>query len=282
VMESLIKCGASDCFNLPRAQLMVDLGGSLQRANRLQKDKTVGQLSFFSNLSQQKSQQEEKVKPIKEWPHNQLLAFEKELLGFYFSGHPLTQYEEVLKKYSISVAQLNRYNESENVLMGGIITKIKPIVTKRGDRMAFLNLETSDGMVEIIIFPKVFNKVNNYVKIDAPVFVDGKVNLKDSEHKIIAENIISIHQVYQKYTDSISLRLEIDADKTLLERTKSILFVHRGETPVYLILSSPQRKWTIRSSLTVQPKRELFLELEQLLGERKVDVEIRSDRDFRK
>ncbi len=277
VIESLIKCGAFDGFNVTRAQLMIELEGSLQRANKMQKDKATGQLSFFANFSSSQSDKKEKKgkeQQIKEWPHNQLLAFEKELLGFYFSGHPLTKYEGVLKKYSITIAQLNKYSEGEGVLIGGIITKIKQVVTKQGEKMAFLNLETSDGIVEIILFPKVFNKVQNYAKIDTPIFVAGKVNLKNSEHKIIAEDINSIHQVYQKYTSSISLRLEADSKKDLLEQIKRLLSLHQGNTPVYLIFLSPQRKWKISSSLSVQPKQELFLELEQLLGEKKVTVEV--------
>jgi len=277
VIESLIKCGAFDGFNVTRAQLMIELEGSLQRANKMQKDKATGQLSFFANFSSSQSDKKEKKgkeQQIKEWPHNQLLAFEKELLGFYFSGHPLTKYEGVLKKYSITIAQLNKYSEGEGVLIGGIITKIKQVVTKQGEKMAFLNLETSDGIVEIILFPKVFNKVQSYAKIDTPIFVAGKVNLKNSEHKIIAEDINSIHQVYQKYTSSISLRLEADSKKDLLEQIKRLLSLHQGNTPVYLIFLSPQRKWKISSSLSVQPKQELFLELEQLLGEKKVTVEV--------
>lgn len=276
VIESLIKCGALDCFSLPRAQLIVNLESALQRASCLQKDRAKGQLSFFDQLSPSSGQTNKKQKErveIREWPHNQLLAFEKELLGFYFSGHPLARYEQMLKRYSISLTQLNRYTENEAILLGGIISKIKQINTKRGEKMAFISLETSEGEVEVILFPKIFNKALGYVKIDNPVFVYGRITVKDNEHKVIAEEITPLHQVYQKYTSALSLRLEADADSFLLEQVKQILSAHRGNVPVYLTFLSPKGRWTINSSLTIQPKEELFLELEQLLGEERVRVE---------
>ena len=274
VIESLIKCGAFDCFNLPRAQLIVDLEGSLQRANRLQRDKSRGQLSLLDNLSYFEPRKEEKKITIKEWPRNQLLAFEKELLGFYFSGHPLAEYEQVLKRYSVSFTELNNYSENEEVLVGGVVTKIKQIVTKRGEKMAFFNLEISNGAIEIILFPKVFNKVSNYVKIDAPIFVEGKISLRNNERKIIAEKLIPIEQISQKYTASISLNLEADSDENLLRQIKRLVSAHQGDVPLYLIFSSPRGKHTIRSSLTAKCTESFLLQLEQLIGKERVTVEV--------
>ena len=276
VTESLIKCGAFDCFNLPRAQLMVDLEGNLQRANRLQKDKALGQLSFLNNFSYSKFQKEEKETTIKEWPCNQLLAFEKELLGLYFSGHPLAEYEQVLKRYSISFVELSNYSENEEVLVGGVITKVKQIITKRGEKMAFLNLEISNGAIEIILFPKVFNKVSNYVKIDAPIFVEGRINLRNSERKIIAEKLIPIDQISQKYTASISLSLDADSDENLLRQIKELISAHQGDVPLYLIFSSLQGKHTVRSSLTAKCNENFLARLKELIGEEKVVVEVKS------
>jgi len=274
VIESLIKCGAFDCFNLPRAQLIVDLEGSLQRANRLQRDKSRGQLSLLDNLSYFEPRKEKKKITIKEWPRNQLLAFEKELLGFYFSGHPLAEYEQVLKRYSVSFTELNNYSENEEVLVGGVITKIKQIVTKRGEKMAFFNLEISNGAIEIILFPKVFNKVSNYVKIDAPIFVEGRISLRNNERKIIAEKLIPIEQISQKYTASISLNLEADSDENLLREIKRLVSAHPGDVPLYLIFSSPRGKHTVRSSLTAKCTESFLLQLEQLIGKERVTVEV--------
>ncbi|MEA3560629.1 MAG: DNA polymerase III subunit alpha, partial [Candidatus Omnitrophota bacterium] len=193
VIESLIKCGAFDSLGLYRSQLMSILDKALEVGGSLQKDRLNGQLSFFDAFEDQKTFRDDfqEIPDISEWSESQLLVFEREMLGFYITGHPLTKYEKFLEDYSTnSTIDLIHYGDQAEVTIGGIIDRVKEITTKRGEKMAFMAIEDLKGVAEGIVFPEAFKRLSKYINKDSLVFLNGKVSLRDEEPKIMVDEIV--------------------------------------------------------------------------------------------
>ncbi|MBN2097766.1 MAG: DNA polymerase III subunit alpha [Candidatus Omnitrophica bacterium] len=274
VIESLIKCGALDSFGLFRSQLVASLDKSMEMAWGFQKDRLNGQISFFDQADQKRTFKKNfyEVPPIPEWPENQLLAYEKQMLGFYITGHPLARYSRILKNYaSNSTQDLTHLQEREQISIGGIISKIKNITTKRNEKMAIINLEDLDGFVEILVFPKVFAQCAKMMKISSTIFVQGALNLRDREPKIIAEQIIPLSEVQKYYTNSIVINLfTTGLEENMLANLKNILRRYPGKVPVYLgfrTANNQQLQLEVNPEFYTEPSEQLISELETTLGE---------------
>jgi len=274
VIESLIKCGAFDSVGLHRSQQMAVLDKALDIAGGVQKDKLNGQHSFFDTFDMQESFKKtfQEVPDIPEWPENQLLGQEKEMLGFYITKHPLTSFEKLLKSYSSSpIANLRMLRDGEEVLLGGIISKAKFTITRRTkEKMAIINLEDLTGTVETLVFPRVFEKFSNLIKVDQMVFIKGKLSLREDEPKLLPDEVIPLEGVTTKFTKAILINLATPGlDKPLLGNLKNILSRHRGKVPVFLSFENPNGK-TVNVSAgrgyTVKLGDHFFEEVESLCG----------------
>ncbi|MDD5156333.1 MAG: DNA polymerase III subunit alpha, partial [Candidatus Omnitrophica bacterium] len=154
VLESLIKCGALDSFGLARAQMFAQLDQILEQSAKMQREHARGQLSFFDQGFAKDAfagNGDNQIHQMKEWPEHQLLTFEKEMLGFYVSGHPLARYAGQLKRFaSTSIANLSSQNDDTEVKIVGLIAKIKQTLTRaKQEKMAILKVEDLEGAVEI-------------------------------------------------------------------------------------------------------------------------------------
>lgn len=278
VLESLIKCGAFDEFGSRRSQLMAMLDRALEVGSRAQKDRQRGQLSFFGNLAEASASQEGfQIPDIPEWPESQLLAFERELLGFYVTTHPLSKYEKTLKAYATaSTDTLAEFRDQEEVTLGGVVDGIKEIMTKKGDRMAFLTLQDLTGSCEIVVFPDLFKASPTLMRKDATVFIRGRVNSRDDIPKVIAEEVIPLDDVKKRFTRLVSIDLHTAGlDPVLLEKLKGILGSHRGKVPVYLSFRDPSGKTAViqpGDEFRVETNEGLFQAIESLLGENAIKI----------
>jgi DNA polymerase-3 subunit alpha len=274
VIESLIKCGAMDSLGLFRSQLIAMVDRALEVAGGIQKDRMNGQLSFFETFEDQenfkKSYQE--TPNIPEWPESQLLMYEKEMLGFYITKHPLARFEKMLRTYSTcSTAGLRSRADGDEVLLGGIISKVKFTVTRRtNEKMAIVTLEDLDGLVEVLVFPATFSKSAGMVKQDAIVFVKGRANLREEEPKIIANEVAAIESVRMKYTRAVTVDLlTMGLDPATLEKLKKVLTRYPGRIPVYLRFAKPDGKKTLVSignNFCVEPHEGLLRDVEKIFG----------------
>jgi len=161
VIESLIKSGAFDCFEIPRSQLYAMMDEAIEHGTKMRKISGTDQLSIFPAGSQRliPKLNRKAIKNLPEWSDMKLLSYEKEMLGIYFSGHPLQKYMNIIRLYSsISTSQIPKMKEGEKVWIGGLLTNIKRTTTRRGERMAILTLEDLDGRIEVIFYPKVFEQ----------------------------------------------------------------------------------------------------------------------------
>lgn len=274
VIESLIKCGAFDSLGLFRAQLMAILEKAMETAQGFQKDRQNGQFSFFDQTGTNQKFQKDfcEIPEIQEWPENQLLAFEKQMLGFYITGHPLASFSKTLGNYATnSTQELNQLQDGQEISIGGIINKLKAITTKRNDRMAIISLEDLHGFVEVVVFPRVFTQHLEIIQPNSTIFIKGKINLRDGEPKIIAEEIIPLSEVQKRYTNSILINLVTTGlEEQMLDKLKKTLTRHPGKVPVYLGLTSPnnqQVQMEVNPEYYAEPSEQLVSEIESVLGE---------------
>ncbi|MFH1478451.1 MAG: DNA polymerase III subunit alpha [Candidatus Omnitrophota bacterium] len=268
ILESLIKCGAFDTFNLKRSQLMAILNIAMEKANTLQKEKSIGQMLLFGDESR-----EEAAPDIKEWPEGQLLSFEKDMLGFYITGHPLARYSDILKEYSTATTkELKDLKDGSKIRFGGIINKVKNTVTKRtGERMAIMMMEDLEGRVEVLIFPAAYKNVSKFARVNFAAFIDGRLDLKEERPKIIVEEIIPIDEARLRFTQAVSIDLvSLGMEKEMLEKLKGLFKKHKGNIPVYLNVSTKNNgsyRIVVDEDCFVNPTNDMVIEIEELIGQ---------------
>ncbi len=191
VVENLIKSGAFDHLGATRKQMMMVYAGMMEQAVKEKKQSLAGQMSLFDFVEEDvKKDFEIKMPDVGEYDKDTILTFEKEVLGIYISGHPLEADEELLKKNI--TAQTNDFNVDEetgsarvedgrSVVVGGMITAKTVKTTKTNQLMAFVTLEDLVGTLEIIIFPKDYEKYRSYLEVDKKVLFKGRVSIGDEK-----------------------------------------------------------------------------------------------------
>lgn len=281
VIESLIKCGAFDRFGYKRSALFSIVDKLLNAASNFHKDREGGQISFFDIQDSTKAFKTSlfvEIPDIPEWPENQLLAYEKEMLGFYVTKHPLTNYEGLLKKLSSCPTQkLAGRRDGDEIAIGGILSKVKFTVTKRtGEKMAIATLEDLEGTVEILFFPSCYQKSAMYIKKDRFVYLKGRLNLREEEPKIIANDVVDLEEAPYKLSKLMTVAINDSvAQKETFESLKRILRQYQGAIPVYIAFTTKENKriqMFIGKELNIAPSLELVKEVEGLIGEGSVTL----------
>lgn len=282
VVESLIRCGAMDSFGLFRSQLSAMVDKALEVAGDVHKDRLNGQLSFFEKFEDQENFKKtfQDIPNIPEWPENQLLAYEKEMIGFYITKHPLASLENMLNTYSTcNATELRNLHDGDEVLLGGIIAKAKFTTTRKtNEKMAIVTLEDLNGVVECLVFPSTFAKSGGLIKQDAIVFVSGRVSLREEEPKIIVSEIVTLDSVRAKYTKAIFVNVvTAGLEKNSLENLKRVFSRYPGRVPVYLNFVKPDGKATTVAAdrtLSVEPHEGLVRDIEKILGRDVVNFKV--------
>lgn len=277
VLESLIKCGALDYFGKSRAGMASNLDAILEGAQKVQKEKSSGQLSFFDQTMKENGFKEaaNNLADVQEWPEPQLLAFEKDILGFYVSGHPLARYAKQLKRFvSCSTSNLHEHKDQDMIKIVGLIVKIKHTVTRaKQEKMAILKVEDLEGSVEVLVFPRAFAKINCYIQLNSIVHIRGILDLKQEIPKIIVEDIFPFEEIYKLIT-AMNINLS-GIRENIFESLKRLLTDYRGNIPVYLRLDTPAKsrvQLVVGEGLYVSPSEKLIQELDELLGEERLSL----------
>lgn len=272
VLESLIKCGAFDSFKLYRAQLMEMLEVCLETSAKSQKEKASGQVSFFDFADADTGFKKDMngVPNLKEWPQSQILAYEKEILGYYVSGHPLVHYRVEIKEFTdITTHDLRQAVDGEDVRLVGLIKEVKLTNTRKtNERMAILKVEDLDGEVESVVFPTAYTKLAPLLKEGEVLFIKGKVNFREGEPKIVVNDILKIHDVYGSIK-AIKVDLSKKDERGLIA-LKDKLQTSPGKVPVYVQLNTPAQKGIeilVGEDLFVSPNEALMSEIKELVGE---------------
>lgn len=279
VLESLIKCGAFDSMGVYRSRLFSVVDKALQAGGEIQKDRDSGQISFFDQKSgfgfEKKSQE---YPDISEWPENEKLLNEKEMLGFYVTGHPLERYRAELKTYSTaSTVGLAARRDGEEVMIGGLVSKLKFTVTKKtNEKMAIVGLEDLDGVIDLLVFPKTFKGFGHLLTKDAILFFKGNLDKKEQDPKVLVSEITPVTDVHKKFTRSIYVKLPATGlEENKLKNLQAVLAQHPGSIPVYLEFvgdNNVRSQMLVDRSLFVQPGEDLVLSLRQVAGEEAVSI----------
>jgi len=279
VLESLIKCGALDYFGKSRAGMLASLDLLLELAQKTQKEKSSGQLSFFDQSMNESGlkKTENNLPHVKEWAEPQLLAFEKDMLGFYVSGHPLARYAKQLKRFvSCSTSSLHEHKDQDIIKIVGLIVKIKLTVTRaKQEKMAILKIEDLEGSIEALVFPRAFNKINSYIQPNSIVHIRGVLDLKQDTPKIIVEDMFPFEKIYKLIT-GMNINLS-GIRENIFDSLKTLLGDYRGNIPVYLRLDTPAKsrvQLVVGEGLYVSPNEKLIQDLDELLGEERLSLMI--------
>lgn len=271
VIESLIKCGAFDSLGARRSQLLEVLDRAVDVAGSRQRDKACGQIGLFGEETLNTA--DDIILPdIPELPKEQMLALEKEITGFYVTGHPLDAYREQMRRYTpINAMVEGEVADGKVVRAAGLITSAKRITTRNGGMMCFVNLEDFTSQMEVVIFPKVFERCNRYLLPDAPVIVSGRVNMgSDETAKLIAEDV---RPIGEGMSTEVRIRVaQIHENPETLEKLKGIFRQYKGESVVYLQLAGSRRVIKTEKQFWLEPTPEAVTALEDILGQGTVVV----------
>ncbi|WP_378956390.1 DNA polymerase III subunit alpha [Pelosinus sp. sgz500959] len=270
VIESLIKCGAFDSFGAKRSQLLAVLDRAVDMAAVSQRDKASGQLGLFGEETLNEAA-EVNLPDIPEIPKDQLLVLEKEITGFYVTGHPLDAYRDKMNSVTPLGELVNgNYADGKIVQVAGLINNAKRITTKNGDMMCFIALEDFTDQIEVVVFPRIFDKFSKFLLPDMPVRVSGRLSVNDESAKILADSVRSLD-------DAVSgeVRLKISSQQEtgeIFEQLKQVLKQYAGSTVVFLHLIDSQRVIKTEKQFWIQPSAEAVEALEVIIGKGRVKI----------
>ena len=284
VIESLIKCGALDFTKEKRAQLMAELDQTLDAAQSMQRDRELGQSSLFDAFGGGGGGAA--VRPainapkVAEWGNKELLQYEKETLGFYFSSHPLAGYKRELDLYAVHIDSLVERNNEDEVTIGGIIAELKEITTKKGDRMAFARIEDLTGSVESVIFSDLYKKTRDIIAGGTPLIVMGRLDKEEEEVKLIVTGISSIEDFggMEKKLKARNTHIHAPVDgltNEKLSELKKIIQENPGTSPVILHLVYPDQGRVILSvndGLKISPLEPAIARIKELIDGAQVEI----------
>ncbi|MHB1419497.1 MAG: DNA polymerase III subunit alpha, partial [Bacillota bacterium] len=272
VLESLIRCGAFASLGLYRSQLLEMLDDCLEVAQRVQADRYSGQLSLMDLVGgQEDTMSSIKIPKIAEFKQQDILAMERDALGFYVSGHPLDHYQQLFRNRGARyIGELAELPDGAQVTLGGIATQVRKTVTRRGETMAYVEFEDTTGTMEIIVFPGVLARTGQYLEKGRILLADARVNAQDEGLKLIAENIRPVDDL----RPVIILSMEAVDSRESLASIGEILARHPGKSPVQLNFPNRKKNLLVDSRWWVEPGLELQKELESILGPGTITIPI--------
>ena len=279
IVESLIKAGALDCLEGNRRQKMMIYTSIMDNISQSKKKMMAGQMSLFDIVDDElKSDFEIKFPKVNEFSKQELLAFEKEVIGLYVSGHPLEEYQNMWKKNITRTSldfQLNDEDETavaDNAreIIGGIISEVTVKVTKQNSVMAFVTIEDLYGTVEVLVFPELYEKYRQIIAEDNKVFITGRVTSGGEENaKMICETIT----LFGDKSSELWIRFENKEEyeekyPQLLENIK----LSNGKDKIVIYLNQEKAKKILPASCNVNADQQFLQKMQALFGENNVRI----------
>lgn len=268
-IESLVKSGAMDCFGLSRKAMVQSIE---QVYNIIQSEKRFsqgGQMGFFEILSDGRHNDFE-IKNCEEYPQNELLQFEHEFTGLYFSGHPLNNFKKFAKlKNTVDISKILRLkdetsSEGKRVKFLGVIGNVKTKSTRNGQTMCFLSLEDNFGSLTVLVFPKLYEKFRTNIAKGKIVLISGKISVRDeSDVEILCENIENAQSDDQivdtkKVKQGIYIKVSSKAEFPVVT---AILKKYSGNIPVVIVTENDSKRYNVPKNLYASFNDNLINEL---------------------
>jgi len=275
MLEGLIKTGAFDSTGAKRSQLAAVLDQAVEDGAAAQRERELGQTNIFGDELGGRDSAEHPAMPplpnIPEWDQTERLKQERELTGFYISSHPLARYEATIQALATaSTMNLPELPDGRDVKLCGIITTVKSMLTKKGDRMAYLTLEDLQGVVEIIVFPDLYKHATDLLVPERLVRITGTVDRGEKGTKIRGSKIEPLVELQTQTIKRVHIRLMDHPNMTeQLPRLREVIGRHPGNTTVsltFLMDSALEAETAPLPRLTVTPSERFVEDVEEVLG----------------
>ena len=254
VMESLIKCGAFDSLGYRRRQLILSYEGVMEVSQKRRKEKDSQQSSLFEQLYSPEEQHSaalngnNSIIDVPEWDNKELLSYEKETLGFYITGHPLSRFADNLPLITnTDTESISERKDKDSIIFGGVVSSIREMTTKKKDIMAYVTVEDLKGSVSVIFFADVYRKVSDLLHSDEPILVKGTLDVSEESTKVIALEASPLSEApinsraCAQFTVNVAT---LDADEALAS-LKGLLEQHHGKYESYLRLINEKHETII-------------------------------------
>lgn len=290
-VESLIKCGAFDNMGGNRAQLMASFETIMDNIQQEKRRKLEGQIDLFQmNEEIDTSMNIANFPDIKDFSEKMRLSMEKEVVGFYISGHPLSEYEKELEQIvSVNSSQLleamdnlaeSQLKDGQPIIVGGMIAEIHTKITRNNQMMAFIVLEDLFGSLECIVFPKTLKQYNHLIEEDGFIVIQGILNLKeDEEPKVLVNRMTPLVKVSEEHMKSLGkgnhrvfIKLKRKKDWHQIEVFKPTLKKYSGSTPIVIYIEETNEKLKADRGLWISLNDEVLLKLREFFGEENIKI----------
>ncbi|MHB8525560.1 MAG: DNA polymerase III subunit alpha [Candidatus Acidiferrales bacterium] len=277
VLESLVKAGAMDCFNAPRARLWEAIEGAMNHGQKMDHQRSVGQHGLFRAGSSSMSIDEaQNILPeAEDWSEEQQLDGEHSVLGFYVSGHPLDKYAGRLKEMGTAeLGALEARRNGEELAIAGIITQTRAMRSKRGARWAICSLQDRTGGVEVLVFPEAFQKFEHLLRPATPLLVRGRVNVEEVGTRFVALEVRLLDKVADRGASLMRVRVDLRAvDTGVLDELQKVLAERPGRCRVaFDLISNDGTMATLEADKGIDPAPELFARVREICGADSVAV----------
>jgi DNA polymerase III subunit alpha len=281
VLESLIKSGAMDSMGR-RAQLMGVLDKAMEQAQKAQRDVESGQHGLFGVFQQEEMEsQNDRLPNIPDWDEHTRLTAEKEILGFFITGHPLEKYKDKLQDLrALSIEEIAAMTKStgkdETIVTAGIITNVRVLKSKKGDFYAQANLEDMSGSIEMIVFPEAYKRIGEKVKLEVPVLVKAGVRIEEGANpKITAAEIMPLEDAKVPLPRAIRVRIPLETSaQSTIDDLHSLFLERKGEAKVLFDVERQGDFMVVMEAegYNVVPDRSFITRVEQLCGRGSVRI----------
>ncbi len=270
VLESLVRSGAMDGLGGHRAQMTSVIDRVIERSQKLQRAREAGQHGLFGGgASSATPMPAEELPEVPEWPEHELLAAEYATLGFYISGHPLDKYAGRLKDLSaIEIATIEGKRNNEDIVVAGIIVSSRPMRSRRGARWMIATLQDRTGVVEALVFPEAFQKLEPILKAATPLLVKGRVAVEDVGTRLMVSDARVLDQVIDRAPSLLRVRVDLKAlDSGVLDRLGELFTRSPGRCRVsFELIQDDGSEATLESSSAVRADRELVERVREICG----------------
>ena len=275
VLEGLIKVGAFDSTGVRRAQLAAVMERALEDAAANQRERAQGQTSIFGGACEADAHSSESatlpLPDIPEWDQAQSLKYERQLTGFYITAHPLDSYASAIQRFATTTTeQLSEVSDSKEAKLCGIITTVKMMMTKKGDRMAYFQLEDLHGLVEVIAFPDLFKSVGTLIHPESIVRVTGIVDRAEKGTRLKGTKVEPLAELQARSVIKVNIRLAGGQDThARLDQLQEVFRRHPGPATLYFTFCLPpdlEADTSLIPNVKVLPSETFLADVEAVLG----------------
>ena len=280
VLESLIKSGAMDSLGR-RAQLMTVIDRAIERAQKVQRDVESGQHGLFGVFQEEETQNRNDELPnVPDWDEHTRLAAEKEILGFFITGHPLERYRDKLTDFHAlsteDMAGMKSTTGKDEICAGGIITTARVLKSKRGDFYAQGTLEDMSGSIEMLVFPEAYKRLQDKVRLEVPVLIRGGVRIEEGANpKLTVSEITPLEEAKPPLPRSLRIRIPLEsATESTVDALHTLFTERKGEAKVLFDVERQGDFMVVMEAggYNVQPDHTFIARVEQLCGRGSVRI----------